>query len=165
MLIEIRYRDKGGISHAGGKDPILGVKLGSEVLTPKNINFKIQSISPRDAASGLATGKRQHEPLTITKEYNPATPNLLSAGWTNEVISNITLNFWGTNAQGKPESNHYTITLTNAQVTSYKRYNPVGSVSHASSHSNELEEFQLTFQKIEISFVQFKKSSSDDWTA
>lgn len=31
-------------------------------------------ISPRDAASGLPTGKRQHKPLTITKELDNMSP-------------------------------------------------------------------------------------------
>lgn len=33
--------------------------------------------SPRDSASGLATGKRMHKPVTITKEWGPATPQLM----------------------------------------------------------------------------------------
>lgn len=32
--------------------------------------------SPRDAASGMATGKRQHKPITITKRVDQATPAL-----------------------------------------------------------------------------------------
>lgn len=39
--------------------------------------------APRDAASGLPTGKRQHKPVTVTKEVDKATPRLaetVSAG-------------------------------------------------------------------------------------
>lgn len=32
--------------------------------------------SPRDAASGLASGKRQHRPVTFVKEWGAATPQL-----------------------------------------------------------------------------------------
>lgn len=32
--------------------------------------------SPRDSASGLATGKRMHKPMTITKELDKASPKL-----------------------------------------------------------------------------------------
>jgi hypothetical protein len=32
--------------------------------------------SPRDAASGLATGKRMHKPITVVKEWDAATPSL-----------------------------------------------------------------------------------------
>ncbi|MCB1219403.1 MAG: type VI secretion system tube protein Hcp [Planctomycetales bacterium] len=35
-------------------------------------------IAPRDAASGLPTGKRQHKPISVTKPIDKATPLLLS---------------------------------------------------------------------------------------
>jgi type VI secretion system secreted protein Hcp len=31
-------------------------------------------VSPRDTASGLPSGKRQHKPFTITKEIDKSTP-------------------------------------------------------------------------------------------
>jgi len=34
-------------------------------------------VSPRDAASGRPTGKRQHKPITITKEWGASTPKLM----------------------------------------------------------------------------------------
>lgn len=47
-------------------------------------------VSPRDAASGLPTGKRQHKPVRITKEWDAATPKLAlktpSGGDNNTVI-------------------------------------------------------------------------------
>jgi hypothetical protein len=33
-------------------------------------------ISPRDSASGQASGKRMHKPVTFVKEWGPATPQL-----------------------------------------------------------------------------------------
>lgn len=33
-------------------------------------------ISPRDSASGQASGKRMHNPVTFVKEWGPATPQL-----------------------------------------------------------------------------------------
>jgi len=33
-------------------------------------------VTPRDSASGMATGKRQHAPVRITKEWNAASPQL-----------------------------------------------------------------------------------------
>ena len=35
-----------------------------------SITFEQEIISPRDAASGLPTGKRQHKPFVITKELD-----------------------------------------------------------------------------------------------
>lgn len=37
-------------------------------------------VSPRDSASGLPTGKRQHKPMVITKELDKSTPVLMQAG-------------------------------------------------------------------------------------
>ncbi len=37
---------------------------------------KMADVKGGDAASGMATGKRQHKPLTITKELDKASPLL-----------------------------------------------------------------------------------------
>jgi len=38
-----------------------------------SITFEQEIVSPRDAASGLPTGKRQHKPITITQELDAGT--------------------------------------------------------------------------------------------
>ena len=38
-------------------------------VTPTDIALDYTLVSPRDAASGQASGKRMHKPLTITKEW------------------------------------------------------------------------------------------------
>jgi len=40
------------------------------------INFEQDIVSPRDAASGLPTGKRMHKPFVITKELDKSSPML-----------------------------------------------------------------------------------------
>jgi hypothetical protein len=37
-----------------------------------------QVVSPRDSASGQASGKRMHKPFTIVKEWGAATPQLMA---------------------------------------------------------------------------------------
>jgi type VI protein secretion system component Hcp len=52
----------------------------------------LQSVSmgvSRDAASGMATGKRQHKPLTITKEIDKSSPMLMRAKDNGTVFSNV----------------------------------------------------------------------------
>ena len=41
-------------------------------------NAQYQVVSPRDSASGQATGKRIHKPFTIVKEWGAATPQLMA---------------------------------------------------------------------------------------
>jgi len=40
------------------------------------INFEQEIVSPRDATSGLPTGKRMHKPFVITKELDKSSPVL-----------------------------------------------------------------------------------------
>lgn len=49
---------------------------GAAVSSSTALSHSIKS--PRDAASGLATGKRQHKPMTITKELDKSSPQLFS---------------------------------------------------------------------------------------
>ena len=42
-------------------------------------------LQPRDAASGMATGKRQHAPVTFVKEWGPASPKLRAASPTYDI--------------------------------------------------------------------------------
>ena len=50
------------------------VKLACTGGTIDSAQFAITS--PRDAASGQASGKRMHKPVTFVKEWGPATPQL-----------------------------------------------------------------------------------------
>ncbi len=60
---------------AGGN---LDYSTGKEVHS-----YQIGVQSPRDT-TGLATGKRQHSPLTITKQTGTSSPQLLDAHWKSE---------------------------------------------------------------------------------
>jgi hypothetical protein len=44
--------------------------------------------SPRDSASGMASGKRQHKPVTFVKEWGPATLQLRTMKTTYDVKKN-----------------------------------------------------------------------------
>lgn len=44
------------------------------------ITFMQAVVSPRDAASGQATGKRQHKPYVISKNYDKSSPQLAKSG-------------------------------------------------------------------------------------
>ena len=41
------------------------------------ISFDQEIVSPRDAASGLPTGKRMHKPFVITKELDKSSPSMV----------------------------------------------------------------------------------------
>ncbi len=49
---------------------------GGAVSSSVSLSHSIKS--PRDSASGLATGKRMHKPMTITKSLDKSSPQLFS---------------------------------------------------------------------------------------
>src|SRR5437764_13583259 len=68
------------------------------------VNHEI--ISPRDAASGLPTGKRQHKPFVIRKEIDKSSPLLFKVFVTNETLTEVVLKFFAATANGV-EANSY----------------------------------------------------------
>jgi type VI secretion system secreted protein Hcp len=149
------------------KGQVYGMTLGSKTVTPRSLGAEVHGwnygvLAPRDAASGLASGKRQHSVLTITKETDIASPQFLNAKWKSELIATLDLNFVRKSSQGG-EQPYFTITLTNATISGYRRYAPKPRGKGLSTH--ELEEISFTFSKIEISDVSGGKSFQDDWLA
>ena len=79
-----------------------------------------QIVSPRDPASGLATGKRQHQPFVLTKELDAATPLLHTLQTNNEAITDWELQFWAPQVQATggvgAEVQRYTVRLFDARL-------------------------------------------------
>jgi hypothetical protein len=65
----------GGSERRGIVSPTGGV-VDRESSAPAKLSFTYEVKSPRDVATGQASGKRTHKPLTITKEWGPSTPQL-----------------------------------------------------------------------------------------
>jgi type VI secretion system secreted protein Hcp len=118
-------------------------------------------ISPRDAASGLPTGKRMHKPFVITKEIDRSTPLLLNALATNENIVSFTLNFYQPNLEGL-EYNYYRIELTNASIASIETHLDNNEPAERPKHAL-YEEIAFTYQKITSTYVDGGITASDDW--
>lgn len=54
-------------------DAVVRLTCAAGQLQAAHYNVK----SPRDSASGMASGKRMHKPITVTKEWDAATPQLM----------------------------------------------------------------------------------------
>ena len=94
-------------------------------------SFDMAGEMPVDANKGGAAGARTHKPITITKEMDGASPQLLQAHYTNEVFDNIVI-------QTLDDQNKVsrTITLTNAVISGYRK-------------NGTIETFSFTYEKIE----------------
>ena len=122
------------------------------------LGFSYEVTSSRGAASGRASRKREHGPVTFTKEWGAASPQLFQALVTNEVLETALFEFVRTNDVGV-ERVFQTIRLTNASVTSIHQY--VAAQEDAELDNAELEDVALSFRDIEITNVDGKTIASD----
>src|SRR5829696_7340519 len=102
--------------------------------------------SPRDAASGLPTGKRQHLGMNIIKIVDKSSPLLYNILVNNENIKKWKLQFWRPSPAGT-EQQHYTIELDNANIAGIKLVMPNNKHPELMKFA-EYEEIQFTYQKI-----------------
>jgi len=127
--------------------------------------FDYSCITQIDPATGQPVGRRRHSPITIRREADGASPKLHQALVTNEVFKSAKLSFNRVGPDGKPFIAN-TIELVNGTIATYKVYHgEVEGMSREQYVQNELEEIQLTFQKIIYTWTKGGITSQDDWLA
>jgi type VI secretion system secreted protein Hcp len=141
---------KGSVTQSGREDTMMIIGFSHEV------------VSPRDAASGRATGKRQHKPLTITKEIDKASPLLMQALVTNENLVSVILQFWQASRTGK-ELQFYTIHLENASIFEIKQ-EMLNNKYPENMKMKEMEHISFAYQRISWVFEDGGIRSEDEWT-
>jgi type VI secretion system secreted protein Hcp len=142
--------------------------LGAATKRPGACGSKIEAtsfsygvISPRDAATGMATGRRQHKPVRIKKEWSSASPQLFQALVSNELLTSVTLDFVLPDpATGQMLLDH-SIKLTNAFITSIEHASDTYQSNEQPSRLNATETVELTFQKIELIDSKGQTSATD----
>ncbi len=118
------------------------------------LQFRYQPAPPRDVASGQSSGKRQHEPIVIVKESGAASPQLLRALTTHELLKQVTFDFVHPAADGREEV-YKTLRLTNATVASFRRL-PSGADAPR-------EEVTFVFQQLEATGADGKPVPIEHW--
>ncbi len=118
-------------------------------------------IAPRDAASGLPTGKRQHKPLSVTKPIDRSTPLLMTLLTQNENVTNWTLEVYRTAVTGEVEL-YFTIELTNATVAGVRMESLNNSYAENAPHEPR-EHVSFTYQKITWTYADGGITAEDDW--
>jgi type VI secretion system secreted protein Hcp len=135
------------------------------------IAFTMGMSSPRDAATGQASGKRQHQPVTIVKPWGAASPQALTACAANEILTEVDIEFTRPSTTGGDDV-YQSVRLTNATFSQIARFTgrPDGAEDTPSSgHTGtsdmmELERWAFTFQKIEVQDNDGKTSFVDSLT-
>jgi len=83
------------------------------------LSFSYSVEPPRDTATGQASGKRQHQPIVITKEWGASLPQLFQALWSNEVLTSVVIQFVDPNGN-PPKKKSRRIQLSNAVISHMK---------------------------------------------
>jgi type VI secretion system secreted protein Hcp len=148
---------KGSVTQRGREGSILVHAYSSDI------------VSPRDPASGLPTGKREHEPIVIVKQVDQSTPLLWNALVNNENLTQWELRFWapvtaaaGSAAGAGTEKQIYTVTLTNASIASIHEFMDDNQIP-AQANLPLQQEITFTYQKITWTWTNPALTASDDW--
>jgi type VI secretion system secreted protein Hcp len=147
---------KGSVTQKGREAKIMVIAASHEI------------VSPRDAASGLPTGKRMHKPFVITKELDKSSPLLYNVLVNNENVPEWKLEFWtpqisATGGVGS-EKQHYTVELMNANVANIS-FRMLNNKNPELTRYAEFEEVAFTYQKITWTWKDGGITSQDDWEA
>ncbi|MBS1801104.1 MAG: type VI secretion system tube protein Hcp [Acidobacteria bacterium] len=143
-----------------------GVFKGDSTQKGHEGKIKIDSVSygvvsPRDAASGLATGKRVEQPVVFSLNWNACSPQFFGAAYSNENLTTVLFEYFSSDKTGVERLDH-TVKLTNASIAeireAYAAMTPTGAVD-----GNDVQTVSLTFQKIEITNTVGGITAVDDW--
>jgi type VI secretion system secreted protein Hcp len=127
------------------------------------VGFSYNIQSPRDAATGMASGKRQHSPVVIVKHIDGASPQLIEAAYNNEVLKTVTIEFYRVAPDGK-QAIFQTFRLTNVTISKVSQFGGTSCPEKLVPNSIPYEEVSFVFQKIEIDNNEAKTSAVDNWT-
>lgn len=142
---------KGSVTQKGREGKIAVIAMTHEFLFP------------RDPATGMATGKRQHRPLTITKELDRASTGLRTMLTGNEVAKEWELQFFRAAPTGQ-ETQYFTIRLTSAAIASIEMTMPNNKRADLAA-LEPYEDVEFVYQKIEWTWVDGGLVAMDDWAS
>ena len=116
----------------------------------------------REAASGMATGRRQYQPLVVRKNIDRASPLLLQALTENQVIEGT---FWffrpSPTGDGTTEQ-FYTVVIRQARIASVRQFVPDLTVPLSANQAPQ-EEVSFVFQTISWTYTNGGVTHEDNW--
>ena len=124
------------------------------------IRFDQNATVPRNPQSGQPAGQRIHQPATLVKPLDKASPMLWQALATGETLT-ITVNFYRTSTTGQQE-HYYTIKFTDCVLCDGKTMLPDVLDQDNASRAEE-EAWSFTYRKADWTHEKAGTSASDDY--
>lgn len=145
-------------------------------------SFNMGVSSPRDAATGQASGKRQHKPVVVGVEWGSWSPQIFAAMVQNEVLDPVVINIQPGSSKGSNTVTYEWVKLRNAVISNISTHKvgktqvqdvtltyegvQMGTGHHtAATDGWELEQVALAFRKMTVSNSLGKAAFADDWEA
>jgi type VI secretion system secreted protein Hcp len=134
-----------GAGKATERDAQTGKATGNAVATP------------RDTASGQLVGRRMHGTITIVREIDKASPLLMKAMSSGEVLTSVDLEFVHNGGSESPEV-YKTLHMSNVMITSIHP-----AASSGGDRPSESITFSADTQDIVAKNKAGNKTAMDDW--
>jgi len=112
---------------------------------------RFSSTSPvRSTSTGITAGRANAGTVTIIKNFDTSSPQLLQSYYSNEFLKIVTIEFYKGGGGMEPKLIQK-ITLTNAVISEIAQYEGVATPDKSPAN-NLLEEISFSFQKIETTY-------------
>lgn len=125
--------------------------------------FQYGVTTPRDEASGTLTGRRKHEPVTITKKIDKTTPLLLKALCENRQIDSAEFRFYRPSMGGSGSEEHfYTVLIENGYIEGVHQLSE-DTIIGGEEAPPMMEEVSFIFQDITWTYEIGGATAKDSW--
>lgn len=143
--------------------------VGDSTQTSLDREGKIECLSysdsvrtAREKGSGMATGRRVHEPVCIRKRIDQSSPILARSLCNNEVVSG-TFRFYRPSPAGDGTTEQFfTVNIEEGRIASIRRVSPY-VIDPASASDPPTEEVTFVFNKIRWTYEIDGKEHEDSW--
>ena len=112
----------------------------------------------------MATGKRLHDPVRVTRELGASVPQVWSALVANETLTSVKFGCWGVPHEGVggKEAEFFSMALTNAQVASAELA-LTNTLVTASMKLPIVQKISFTYERIEWTWLEGAIAAQEDW--
>jgi len=170
MALDFSVKATGAKQAAFKHQNQMKTRTGTSVCTA--LRYEIEA--PRDAHTGLATGKREHHPVIFEGPIDSSVINWKTAIVNNETLTSVVFNFYQTVTAGLTQGTaagsggeakaFYTIELKNAVVTKLEFVSPQSRTVDPEFKNKEMHyRVHLTFMEITATWVEGGVTVNDNW--
>ena len=145
-----------------------GELLGDSTVTSMDREGSIEAfklehmVKTHREASGMATGERSYDPVTITKRIDRSSPLLHQALCNNEEVE-VTIKFYRPNPSGDGSTEHfYTTRLGQGRISSIRTISP-NTVDESTASLPAMEEVSFVFGRITWIYESGGIEFEDEW--